>query len=136
MGLRSWLKKRVLKIDSPCAFSDVLSVNVVNLAPDLQTVERWRYPGMIQRVNEKELEECVEIIRRNLSGACLMSNRLEIWEFCFGKIPSVGAVLEFGVYKAESTNYFASILARRRDARILHGFDSFEGLSNDGHGWL
>ncbi len=40
-------------------------------------------------------------------------------------------ILEFGVYKGESINFFSKILLKNNVNNIIYGFDSFEGLSND-----
>lgn len=40
-------------------------------------------------------------------------------------------ILEFGVYKAESTKFFSDIIYQKNKKNIIYGFDSFEGLSHD-----
>jgi len=57
---------------------------------------------------------------RNLVG------RSELLEFALGECDVDGLVLEFGVYRGASLRF----LAQRTD-RIVHGFDSFEGLPED-----
>jgi len=42
-----------------------------------------------------------------------------------------GAILEFGVFKASSTNFFAKMMVEAGDSRSLVGFDSFAGFSED-----
>lgn len=114
---------------------DVLSVNVKNLAQDFQTTERWRYPHMISRVLDKEMDECVDLIRKNLHTSYLAPNNIDIRCYCLERIKKEGLILEFGVYQATSTNYMADKLASLSDQRLIHGFDSFEGLQTDGAGW-
>lgn len=113
-----------------------LTVTVSNLAPDLQTINRWKYPNIIGKVTDKEVEECVQLIRQNLGHAYLSPTDRELREHCLKQIRPDGLILEFGVFRAKSTNLMADFLLSRRDARTLHGFDSFEGLSHDGAGWL
>ena len=107
-----------------------------NLVPDLQTNQRWCYPQMISRVMDREIEECVELIRENLHHSYLAPTNAEIRDYCLERIPKQGLILEFGVFQAFSTNYMADKLAVLADQRTIHGFDSFEGLSNDGAGWM
>jgi hypothetical protein len=112
------------------------TVTVGNLSPDLQSLGSWRYPKLLTRVSHAELQGAVDLIRANLGHVYLAPTEREIRHYCLGKIPSEGLVLEFGVFNAESTNYIASELTLRGDQRTLHGFDSFEGLSGDGAGWV
>lgn len=43
----------------------------------------------------------------------------------------VGAIMEFGVFKAQSTNFFAKQMMKSSDTRTLSGFDSFAGFSEE-----
>lgn len=42
-----------------------------------------------------------------------------------------GEILEFGVFEASSTNFFAKMMSDHGDSRCLVGFDSFSGFSED-----
>ncbi len=56
-----------------------------------------------------------------------VENVRDIWEIRFRAINMVskkGMYLEFGVWKAESINFFAALI----NPKIIYGFDSFEGL--------
>ncbi len=58
----------------------------------------------------------------------------DVWEMrssVFNMTKSCGEILEFGVYKGSSINYFADILTARSDTRSIVGFDSFSGFSED-----
>lgn len=48
--------------------------------------------------------------------------------------PSVGALMEFGVFHGDSINAFARQLSERGDNRTLYGFDSFKGFSEEWSG--
>lgn len=112
-----------------------VNANVTNLAQDLQTTERWRFPNLLHKVNEAEIHECVELIRKHLSNAYLAPSRYDIREFCLKRMPAEGMVLEFGVFIGRSINHMGKHLLEKGDKRIIHGFDSFEGLPTDGLGW-
>jgi len=90
---------------------------------------------MISRVTEPELEAAAALIRERLDRVMLFTTVQEIRRFCVDQLPKDGLLLEFGVFQAVSTNFFADCLARRGDARSWHGFDSFVGLSDVGYGW-
>ena len=61
--------------------------------------------------------------------------RSELWSYCLKRIPQIesnkGLILEFGVWKGESINFFAKSCPKAR----VFGFDSFEGLEEDWHGF-
>ncbi|QRM28279.1 class I SAM-dependent methyltransferase [Microvirga sp. VF16] len=116
--------------------SDQPTVIVGNLAPELQGQGGWRYPRLLTRISQEEVQKSVELIRAHLDHVYLAPTDREIRHYALSHIPKEGLVLEFGVFNAESTNYIASELVRRDDTRTLHGFDSFEGLSHDGPGFV
>jgi len=45
--------------------------------------------------------------------------------------PSSGLLLEFGVYKGKSINHFARHFQKEQDNRMVYGFDSFQGFSEE-----
>lgn len=49
----------------------------------------------------------------------------------FGQRPAEGMILEFGVFRGQSLNAFAEQARAEGDGRTLHGFDSFEGFSEE-----
>lgn len=113
-----------------------VTASVSNLAPDLQTTERWRFPNLLEKVTDIELQGCIELIRKHLSHAYLAPTDFAIREYCLKQIPLEGMLLEFGVFKGTSINHIAKTLSNSGDQRIIHGFDSFKGLSHDGVGWV
>jgi hypothetical protein len=54
--------------------------------------------------------------------------------YCLKEMPSVGEVLEFGVFKAKSINFMAKYLSDLDDERKIVGFDSFRGFSEEWSG--
>jgi len=71
--------------------------------------------------------ECAQYIMRHARPALQFRHREELWDFTLPRVPQEGLILEFGVHKAYSINYFA----KRFPNRELFGFDSFEGLHID-----
>jgi hypothetical protein len=49
----------------------------------------------------------------------------------FENLPHEGLLFEFGVYKGKSINYFAKKMQEKNDSRIIYGFDSFKGFSEE-----
>lgn len=83
-------------------------------------------------IDSKVLEDCADYALKNFSGAIRFSTRQEIWNFCLNKFPKASCesnsiILEFGVWKGTSINFFA----KNSPESILYGFDSFEGLEED-----
>ena len=85
-------------------------------------------------MNQFYIEESSQYIRDNIEGAMIFSERTKLWEFVCGFLrrsnSGVPLILEFGVFKAESINYFAD----QCKAAEIYGFDSFEGLAEDWKG--
>jgi hypothetical protein len=80
------------------------------------------------------LEESSQYIRSNIDSALIFGEKKKLWEYVCGILRDSNSeapfILEFGVYKAESINFFAS---QSKTAEI-YGFDSFEGLLEDWRG--
>ena len=79
-------------------------------------------------LQKEAIEESVEYIKPFLNEAIICQNGW--WNIALEKINKNGLCLEFGVYEAESLNYFSNKLKNR----IWHGFDSFYGLQEDWKG--
>jgi len=62
------------------------------------------------------------------------SNHWDLREYCLSEMPSVGEVMEFGVFKGKSINVLAKKLRDLNDERNITGFDSFRGFSEDWSG--
>jgi hypothetical protein len=80
------------------------------------------------------IEESSQFIRNNIEDSLIFSEKTKLWEYTCGFLressSGVPLILEFGVYKAESINYFAS----QCKSADVYGFDSFEGLLEDWKG--
>lgn len=70
-------------------------------------------------------------IDSHLEHAMLMPEREDIWTYAYRKANKEGLLLEFGVFAATSTNFFAGLMKKRKDPRTFYGFDSFEGIEED-----
>jgi len=55
-------------------------------------------------------------------------------EFCLNEILKKGFIFEFGVYKGRSINFIAKKLKEGNDSRLIYGFDSFRGFSEEWSG--
>ena len=61
-------------------------------------------------------------------------NRQEVWSAVAGRVANQPVLyLEFGVFQGAATRFWANVL--KHPKTILHGFDSFEGLPDDGGPW-
>lgn len=85
----------------------------------------------IRIIWQNSRDDSARFIQDNLEHALVLMERKDIWSHCYNKAPKEGLVLEFGVYKARSTNFFADLMLADNDKRTLHGFDSFEGIEED-----
>jgi hypothetical protein len=71
--------------------------------------------------------ECAQYIMQHARSALQFRAREELWDFTLPKVSPEGLILEFGVRRGYSLNYFA----KRFPEHKLFGFDSFEGLHVD-----
>jgi hypothetical protein len=86
----------------------------------------WKRPFDV--LFDEAVEKSSIYIKKFLNEAIICENGW--WDIALNNILSKGLCLEFGVYKAESLNYFSSKLKDR----IWYGFDSFIGLQEDWKG--
>lgn len=77
--------------------------------------------------------DSVKYAKIYLKEGIIFNTREEIWEYC-STINQVrnGPILEFGVHKGVSINYFAKLNPNLE----IFGFDSFEGLSENWYGGM
>ena len=81
----------------------------------------------ITLVKEEACRESAEFIKMHLSTSMLFNSGDQFYNYVFQRIRQGGLFLEFGVFKGDSINWFASLFPDR----TIHGFDSFEGLPGD-----
>ncbi|MEO9965990.1 MAG: class I SAM-dependent methyltransferase [Reichenbachiella sp.] len=78
--------------------------------------------------------ESARFIEENMEKAMLFTDIHLFYDHAFSRIKPSGLLLEFGVFKGDSINYFSQLLTKNMDSRRVTGFDSFEGLSEDWSG--
>lgn len=108
------LRSRIFKI-----FEKV----VRNFVPELK-INQKSVPYLLQK---RAVQTSVEFIEKHMILAEPFHTREGLYKFLFERIPEKGLLLEFGVHNGESINMFAALTDRE-----VHGFDSFEGLPEDG----
>lgn len=85
--------------------------------------------------SELALKDAHEFIYQNSSIRTLsFASTTMLRDHCLKIMSPVGAVLEFGVYDGTSVNYFARYMKSVGDERVIYGFDSFEGFSEEWSG--
>ncbi len=75
--------------------------------------------------------EAVSYIVEHMQAAMMRRDRFDLLRFALSRAPAQGLVLEFGVEKGLSITCLAQALQRQPTPRLVHGFDSFEGLPED-----
>ncbi|WP_174502618.1 class I SAM-dependent methyltransferase [Acidiphilium sp. C61] len=70
--------------------------------------------------------EAVDYVMGHMQAAMMLRDRFDLLRFALSRAPEAGLVLEFGVEKGLSVNCLA-----RATPRMVHGFDSFQGLPED-----
>lgn len=93
--------------------------------------------NLIDEIFNRSIHTSVDFVNQNLGDSQMFSKNTDIWDYCLetseilNKSPAP-LILEFGVYKGNSINYFAE---RVPNAKLV-GFDSFEGLSENWTGFI
>jgi hypothetical protein len=101
---------------------------------DLKRQERNRRNRPYDLVWAMSAEDSAKFITENLSAAVLYQHRTDFWQFVLKNLPAEGVLIEVGVFRGVSINFIADDRKRRGDQRLVHGFDSFEGLEEDWSG--
>jgi hypothetical protein len=91
-------------------------------------------PAVNDILGEGAAQSSADFIEPLLSSTLLFRRGDRIRDFAISRAPAEGLLLELGVYRGDSINQFADILAKQRDPRPIHGFDAFLGLSEDWFG--
>lgn len=97
---------------------------VANLFPELRVTLR-SLPYLLEK---RAVEAAADYICEHMVLAEPFETRPDFYAYVFERTPEEGLVLEFGVKHGNSINRIAGLTGRE-----VHGFDSFEGLPDDGH---
>jgi len=76
---------------------------------------------------KRAVESSVDFVEREMPRALALESKEGLHSYGLQRAPKRGLVLEFGVRNGTSINLIA-----RLTERTVHGFDSFEGLPDDG----
>ena len=71
--------------------------------------------------------DTADYIRAHMMGALAIRRRSEVLRVALSRAPAQGLLLEFGVAGGDSIREIAALAP----VRVVHGFDSFEGLPED-----
>ena len=77
--------------------------------------------------------ETLDYVQKNMSNAIMFLSSEKFFEYLIPKTKKNGSFLEFGVYKGKSIKIISELVGKR-SSKIVHGFDSFEGLLEDWFG--
>lgn len=104
------------------AIAKRLCINAVNrvMRPALRAAASDVELGMHVRA----LATTCEYVEKHLPNCVALKSTTEVLEFAVRECPKDGFLCEFGVFQGRSINY----LARHLKPRVVHGFDSFQGL--------
>jgi len=88
-------------------------------------------------VNQLAIQDSAKYAMNNFFEAMICNTREELWVYCIERSSmnppqKTGAIVEFGVWKGYSINFFAKNCPESQ----VYGFDSFEGLEEDWTGIL
>jgi len=92
--------------------------------------------NLLTELRRRTAVECADYAEQYMTNALHFETRERLLDYAITKInsaenPISGLLLEFGVYKGHSINYFARGID---PTRRFYGFDSFEGIHVDWHG--
>ena len=101
-----------------------LKTRIQKLLYDLRSLLEFPvlHPG--RELERLALKESVDYIRARMPNAVGLETAREVLDLALSEVTVEGHYLEFGVYKGGTIKY----LAKRVRDRVVHGFDSFEGL--------
>ena len=104
-------------------FFDFMRKFVRNFMPELA---RDNY-SLRYLLYKRAIESSADFIEENMLNAQVFESREGLYKYVMQHAPQEGQVLEFGVHNGLSINFIAKLTDRS-----VHGFDSFEGLPDDG----
>ena len=84
---------------------------------------------MKHQLRKLATHETLDYVKQNMMNCISLENndKKTLFDYILPKINQNGLILEFGVHKGYSISY----IAKKIGGRIIHGFDSFEGLPED-----
>lgn len=85
-------------------------------------------PLLVYKVHMRAIEDSADYVEEKMKNAMHFNFRDDLWSYSINQRSISGMILEFGVWQAYSTNFFASRLKKEEH---IYGFDSFEGLQED-----
>lgn len=88
---------------------------------------RQKKSNLIDLLHEESIKTTFIYVKEFLGESLICNSRESLWDYCCEQLPSKKIVLEFGVHKGYSLNYFAKKLPNS----IIYGFDSFLGLEQN-----
>ena len=104
-------------------FISVFSNKLINSQFDLSIQFRLRATN-----------ETLDYIQKNMSSAIMFLSTEKFFRYLISKTKKDGSFLEFGVWKGKSIKIISELVGKR-SSKIVHGFDSFEGLPEDWFGY-
>jgi len=120
-----------------CLLKGLLDKTIVNFIYHVENRLRRKRgypdkPNVWDELRQRAVSRSADYVEARLSSVLLFYNRRQMWDYAVSQITINGLNVEFGVYKAESINYFADKL--NPQGAVIIGFDSFEGLQEDWKG--
>ena len=96
--------------------------------------EEARRNRPFELVWESAARDSAEFILANMQNAVIFRDRISFWKHVLRILDAQGHIFEVGVFQGASINMIADTILARGDKRLVHGFDSFEGLEEDWSG--
>jgi hypothetical protein len=92
--------------------------------------------SVITIVTENAIKRSANFAEQNFKSAVIFEDRKDLWKYCLETSRLISGaettlILEFGVWKGESINFFADALPSSK----VYGFDSFQGLEENWYGY-
>lgn len=110
----------------PKKLDDLTSILALSQGIDAQAGDVNQTRHIIHYLFDRAKRDSADFIYDHLEHAVLFHSHHELLKYAASKIET-GAVWEFGVFTATSTNIIADVIGPRK----ITGFDSFQGLKED-----
>lgn len=86
--------------------------------------------SIYEELSRRALRSTARYVERNMLQVQNFQDKQALMDYALGCAPAHGLFLEFGVYTGRTINHIA-----QRTSSLVHGFDSFQGLSNSQGIW-